>query len=320
MRLTSALAAAACLGLPLAAGCGMTRTEIAEGVLVVSGKPPAPNSGIIATKFGPVVIDGQPGGSAGKALNDMAKDYARYDATYLICTSHHVDHTLGNEAFTRAEIISAEAARRAFLARADRERKLLAERLGLPGLRSSELLPATMTFEKSMRLYLGWPAEDIRELHLLELSAGAAPGNLVALLPKEKVLFAGDLVANKVFPYMGDADVAGWLKALDQLDKLDFKTLVPGHGPVGGRELSAATRKLLLDLSAAVRSAKASGKSLEQAGKELTSLPGYEDWSLVEELLPFAVERLWDQDLPAAAPAPAPSAPPASAAPDPAAP
>jgi glyoxylase-like metal-dependent hydrolase (beta-lactamase superfamily II) len=291
--------------LALAGGCGLSKVEVAEGVLVIAGKPPAPNSGIVASKFGPVVIDGQPGGRAGGTLNAAAKDFAGDEATYLVCTSHHADHTLGNEAFARAEIISTEASRQAFLARADRERKLLADRLGLPGLRASELMPATLTFERSMRLYLGWPAEEIRELLLLELPAGAAPGNLVALLPKEKVLFAGDLVTNKVFPYMGDADLAGWLKALGELDKLDFKTLVPGHGPVGGRELVGATRKFLTELSAAVGAAKASGKTLEQARKELTSLPGCEDWSLVEELVPFAVERLWDQKLPAGAALPA---------------
>jgi len=228
-------------------------------------------------------------------------------------TSHHADHSLGNEAFKRAEIISTKAARRAFGAKVEAERKMLAERLRVPGLKSAELMPATMAFEKSLTLYAGWPQEKMTEIRLLEMPPGAAPGNLAVHLPGEKILFAGDLVTGGVFPYMGDADVGAWVRALDALEKLEVEHLVPGHGRAGGKELLWNTRKLLADLVAAVKKAKTSGKSAEQAKKTL-ALPGYEKWPAYKELLPVAVERLWDQKLPEIKLPPKPKAAPKSKA------
>jgi cyclase len=307
----AALALALCL-----AGCGLKTEELAPGVAAAVGEAPLPASGIIRTGFGAVVVDGQPSEGLGEDLKAAAEKSAGYPVTYLILTSHHADHALANAVFLRAEIIATDAARRMLVEKLEAERKLLPDWLRTPGTKSAEAVTPTLTFEKTLTLWAGWPKAKIREIRLLEMPAGAASGNLVVFLPKEKVLFAGDLVTNKVFPYMADADVAGWLKALDELDKLDFEKLVPGHGAVGGRELLGVTRKLLLDLCAAVGQAKASGKPLAEV-KKAFALPGYEKWAACKELLPFALERLWGQALPAvpaAAPVPAaPAAPPAPA-------
>jgi cyclase len=299
-------AAALALGLGLA-GCGLKTQELAPGVAAAVGEAPLPGAGIIRTGFGTVVVDGQPSERLGEDLKTAAEKFAGYPVTYLILTSHHADHALSNRVFLRAEIISTAAARRMLDQKLEAERALLPGWLATPGVKSAEAVTPTLTFEKQLTLWAGWPKEKIREIRLLELPAGAASGNLVVLLPKEKVLFAGDLVVNGVFPYMADADVAGWLKALDELDKLDFEKLVPGHGAPGGRELLGVTRKLLLDLSAAVERAKATGKPLAEV-KPTFALPGYEKWAVVKELLPLALERLWDQKLP-----PAPAAPAAAA-------
>jgi glyoxylase-like metal-dependent hydrolase (beta-lactamase superfamily II) len=298
LRSKSAPAALAALGLLLTAGCALKTAALGDGVWVASGDAPAPNSGIIKTPFGPVVIDGQPNASAGEGLSEAASKTTGFQKVpYLILTSHHADHTLSNEVFLRAEIISTAAARAALLEKSEAERKLLREHLGISGTKYPELAPPTMTFEKAMTLYAGWPKEKIREIRLAAMPAGAAPGNLVVLLPKEKVLFAGDLVVNKVFPYMGDADLGEWFKALDELDKLDFDRLVPGHGAPGGRELIASTRKMLAELAAAVAKARASGKKLDEVKKNF-AFPHGEKWPGYKELLPFALERLWDQKLP----------------------
>jgi glyoxylase-like metal-dependent hydrolase (beta-lactamase superfamily II) len=333
LRIRPLPAALAILGLLGGAGCALKTTPLGEGVAVVSGDQPGPDSGVVKTHFGPVVIDGQPGAAPGESLVEAALKFSGYESVpYLILTSHHADHTLSNGVFRLAEIISTEAARQALLERSAAERKLLHDRLGIAGTKSAELVTPTVTFSKSMTLYAGWPKDKIREIRLLEMPAGAAPGNLVVYLPKEKVLFAGDLVTNGVFPYMGDADLGEWTRALDELNKLDFDKLVPGHGAPGGKELVKSTAKFLTDLCAAVAKAKASGRKLEDAKKDLV-VPGYEKWSAYKELLPIAVERLWDQKLPAApaaqpekpvatpafpvemppspAPKPSPSAPPA---------
>jgi glyoxylase-like metal-dependent hydrolase (beta-lactamase superfamily II) len=159
-----------------------------------------------------------------------------------------------------------------------------------------------------MTLYAGWPKRKVVEIRMLEMPPGAAPGNLVVYLPEDKVLFAGDLVTGGVFPYMGDADVAAWVKALDQIEKLEVKHLVPGHGRAGGKALLLwETRKLLADLCAEVTRARTMGVGAE-AAKKSVQLSGYEKWPAYKELLPIAVDRLWGQKLPEIKQPPKPAA------------
>ena len=55
-------------------------------------------------------------------------------------------------------------------------------------------------------------------------------------VPEEKILFSGDLLFVGYHPYVGDADIQQWITALIQLQKLDIKKIVPGHGELCGKQ------------------------------------------------------------------------------------
>ncbi|MFX0093417.1 MAG: MBL fold metallo-hydrolase [Candidatus Hodarchaeota archaeon] len=59
-----------------------------------------------------------------------------------------------------------------------------------------------------------------------------------AYFPHEKVLFAGDLMFAKGYPYAGDpsCDPNQWIQVFKDFLELDFEILIPGHGPVVGEE------------------------------------------------------------------------------------
>jgi len=57
-------------------------------------------------------------------------------------------------------------------------------------------------------------------------------GDLVAWLPEERVLFAGDLVFNGLTPLVFMGSVEGAIRALDWLAAFEPAHLVPGHGPL----------------------------------------------------------------------------------------
>jgi glyoxylase-like metal-dependent hydrolase (beta-lactamase superfamily II) len=59
-----------------------------------------------------------------------------------------------------------------------------------------------------------------------------------AYVPQEKVLFAGDLMFAESFPYAGDptCDPERWMDVFKDFLSLDFEKLVPGHGPVVGKD------------------------------------------------------------------------------------
>jgi cyclase len=277
-------------------GCGPRLVEIDKGVYACIGEEPAPNSGAIKTDFGSIIVDAQPGLKATKALAASVRKRLGWEVSYLIMTSHHADHSLGNEVFKKAEIISSAATRREFLSKTDKERKMLGRDLRLSGLLSAQLVGPSMTFEKTMTLYAGASPQKTVEIQMIEMPGGAAPGNLVVYLPKKQILFAGDLIVNKVFPYMGDADLGKWLKALDQLEKLKIKHLLPGHGKLGGRELIGQTREFLRLFVLGLKKAKAKGTLKKQ--RPLFSVEGCQKWPGARELSPIALEKFWNATLP----------------------
>jgi cyclase len=61
-----------------------------------------------------------------------------------------------------------------------------------------------------------------------------APTNLVAQVPGADAVFAGAVCSFGVTPLGFDGDLEAWIAALDTLAELG-RTIVPGHGPVGGR-------------------------------------------------------------------------------------
>jgi glyoxylase-like metal-dependent hydrolase (beta-lactamase superfamily II) len=57
-------------------------------------------------------------------------------------------------------------------------------------------------------------------------------------IPDEKIIFAGDLLFAKTFPWAGDptADPNQWIESFQKILKMDIDTIIPGHGPISGKE------------------------------------------------------------------------------------
>lgn len=66
-------------------------------------------------------------------------------------------------------------------------------------------------------------------------TTGHTGGNLVVLLPAADVLFAGGMCSFGVTPLAFQGDPGAWADALDVVAEL-APVVVPGHGPLGGRD------------------------------------------------------------------------------------
>jgi len=84
----------------------------------------------------------------------------------------------------------------------------------------------TVTFESGLRIDLGG-----RVVELKHLGRGNTGGDVVAWLPAERILVAGDLVDHPV-PYAFAGYPGEWIGTLDRLAALDPLLVVPGHGEV----------------------------------------------------------------------------------------
>lgn len=112
------------------------------------------------------------------------------------------------------------AARTALSANIAERRNELAE------LASLTLTPPTAVFDEGMTVFLG-----TRQVDLINRGRGNSPADVTVYLPREQVLFTGDLVVMPV-PYAFGTNPGPWIAALRALESTPIASLVPGHGPV----------------------------------------------------------------------------------------
>ena len=87
-----------------------------------------------------------------------------------------------------------------------------------------------VTFSDQLTLYVG--GTEIRLLH----TPGHIAGETAVYIPKRRVLFSSDNLFVDHLIWFQDADPVAWLESLARLKKLDVDRIVPGHGPVVGKE------------------------------------------------------------------------------------
>lgn len=94
-----------------------------------------------------------------------------------------------------------------------------------------------------------------RTVRLRPTGRGHTRGDQVVEVPDAGVLFTGDLAETGQFaifpwfpPYDTDVSGVGWLAVLDRLAATAPRTVVPGHGDVGGPEVLTDVRDYLREL------------------------------------------------------------------------
>jgi len=220
-----------------------------------------------------------------------------------VLSHYHAVRVLGASAFDAETIVSSEQTRDLIAERGrqdweseyGRMPRLFEEPESIPGLTWP-----TMTFRDKLTIELGG---DRGELVLEHVGRGHTEGDIVAWLPKDKVLFAGDLVESQAALYTGDAFHFDWAAAtLDRIKAYGAEQLVGGRGAIarGRGEVDAAveqTRAFLTTMHETVGTAHRSGGSLKDAfeATHAALAPKFGRWPIFEHCLPFDVSRLWDE-------------------------
>ena len=96
---------------------------------------------------------------------------------------------------------------------------------GRADLRTTRLKPPSVLFSKDLIFDDGK-----HRVELMHLGVAHTHGDAVAWLPKEKILFTGDVCVNGPYNYVGDGDVGKWVGTLDAARKLGAKIVCTGHG------------------------------------------------------------------------------------------
>jgi glyoxylase-like metal-dependent hydrolase (beta-lactamase superfamily II) len=90
---------------------------------------------------------------------------------------------------------------------------------------ADETFEGTVTFQGS-----------IRNAELHSLGRGHSEDDAVLLLPEDRIAFIGDIGFFDTQPYLGFCDLDLYRKQLLFFQDSDFRVLVPGHGPIGGKD------------------------------------------------------------------------------------
>jgi quinoprotein relay system zinc metallohydrolase 1 len=230
----------------------LTPEKIAEGVYVFVGKMEdfswknggnVVNTGFVVTNAGVVVIDTGPSKRYGEQMRAAIKKITPQPIVKVFNTHHHPDHIFGNQAFVDVgvsaltqTIVGEKTEGGAF---ADNMYRMNGE-----WMRDTELSVASKPIEQSAKFSLG---ERSFSLHAL---SGHTGGDLAVMDDTSGVLFSGDLIFNQRAATTPHADISRWLQAIDYIENLTYKKLVPGHGPViSDRSAVKQTREYLVWLS-----------------------------------------------------------------------
>lgn len=273
--------------------------ELAPGAYCLTAEGD-PNSGVIVGDDGVMVIDARATPAMAQDLIRRIRKVTRKPIKYVLLTHYHAVRVMGASAYGAELIIASrgtydlivERGRQDFKSEVQRFPRLFRDVESVPGLTWPNLV-----FEREITLWLGQ-----REVKILHLGRGHTKGDTVAWLPKERVLYSGDLVEQGATPYAGDAYFRDWPATLDQLAALNPRRLVPGRGPalMSPRTAQAAiegTRGFVSRLYAQAKRGVQAKQTLKQVYDRAYRNLGrdYGGWVIFDHCMPFDVSRAYDE-------------------------
>jgi glyoxylase-like metal-dependent hydrolase (beta-lactamase superfamily II) len=272
--------AALALGLLLLMVAAYQRTAVSQGGLVRELAPgiyfrqgdndirqPANTSWIEFRDF-VVVVDGNTPWGVRAVLQEIRKTTSK-PIRYVFDTHYHWDHSQGNSVMADegVTVICSQDCATELATKGKEEWAAMSRRTDQYSLAPYRLQPPSLVFERFMAIDDG-----DRRLELHRVGPAHTIGDAVAFLPKEGILFTGDLCVNwRSGNNVGDrdADHLHWVQVLDDLARWNLKMVIPGHGGPGTVDTLKAQRAFLDDLWQQVSGGKKAGKTVDRLVQEV---------------------------------------------------
>ncbi len=245
------------------------------------------NAGIVDLGDKILVFDAFINPDAAAELKQAAEKLTHRTVSYVVNSHYHDDHIRGNQVFMPgASIISTEWTKKEIQksepeeqdwARQNNAGQLQKAKQQLQAAKGKERDEALMWFGYfeaisqsllKLKTFLPditfndslWIHGSKRDALLVECKNGHTGSDAVMILPKEGIVFMGDLLFNERHPYLGDGDPDSWKKHLGKFYKdSSLKQFVPGHGPVADKEQLYVIIQYINDLQRMATEAKQNG-------------------------------------------------------------
>jgi glyoxylase-like metal-dependent hydrolase (beta-lactamase superfamily II) len=223
-----------------------------------------------------------------------ATGIAAGDIGQVVNTHANGDHTHGNGLLPDAEIIASEASAHEM---AEFSPQMLAAfktqgatgALGEAGAFFAEVFAPfdfagargrapTRTFCGALTTRVG-----DKEVSLMEVGPAHTAGDVLVHVPKDRVVYTGDILFIDSTPIMWAGPISNWIKACDVILGLDVDAIVPGHGPLADHRQVRAMQDYLRFVEREARKRYEAGLSAAEAARDI-ALGDYAAWGDSERI------------------------------------
>ncbi len=263
--------------------------EIADGVWVVRDHRIwlVPNIGIVLGKDAALIIDTGLGPANGERVLKLAHEIAGNRRLMLTITHFHPEHGYGAQILRpEATIIYNRAQRDELSEKGQRFLDLFRQRQrqsAVDALEGTQIVMPHFVYDgPTSEIDLGG-----RRVLLQNWGMAHTRGDHVVFLPEERILFAGDLIEERMFPIFPwipptevDIDAVRWVNILNDFQRFGASTIVPGHGDPGDISIALNLASYIETVGRHVSELRKAGRSGEEILAEYKPqiISGFPDW------------------------------------------
>lgn len=284
-------------------------TQLADGVyaaMSIPGGRSMCNAGIVDVGEYALVFDTFLTPQAGQDLRDAAETLTGHAIKYVVNSHYNADHINGNQVFAPETTILSTSGTRELIETRGMEvlawaREYLAEELRkvegelqhepdpqkrekaalelatngawVSALPTFEIRVPDVTFEQKLVFH-----GQQRRVELLSFGGGHTPSDSFLYLPDDNIAFMGDLLFVESHTSIWQDNPQAWIDILTQVEAMELKTVIPGHGPLGTSESLTTLRQYFekqREIASAVIKRDGSG---DDAAKEAIPVE-YQAWN-----------------------------------------
>jgi glyoxylase-like metal-dependent hydrolase (beta-lactamase superfamily II) len=271
--------------------------QLSAGVWVIPDSertPHVPNVGIVVGERAALIVDSGLGADNADRVFTALRSVSRHERVYLTQTHFHPEHGYGAQRLQDRVVITYNATQFAELQ--EKGQMFLDMFRGFSehiaeALEDVVFVTPDLMYAERAQLDLGGVT-----VELDHRGPAHTRGDQTVFLPDQRILFTGDLVEERFFPILPDADasITRWIAALERLERLKPQVVVPGHGAIGDFELLRGYRQTLVGWLERAQALAAIGKASDAIERELSEqiLAEYPDWDNREWVAPMIVNCL----------------------------
>ena len=235
----------------------LTTSKVKDDLYMIEGD--GGNVAVYVTNEGVILVDDKYDQDHDGIVTQV-KSVTDQPVKYILSTHYHADHSGGNAKFlSSAEIISTANARANIVNKVQSNAP-------------PNMAAARVTFTDETAVFLGG-----KEVRARYFGRGHTNGDAIIYFPALHTIHTGDMMAGStpLIDYPGGGSVVEWTKTLDAAMKLDFDTVIPGHGAVTNKAGLLNYRNNVEKLRTRATGLIREGKSQDDVAKVMTAEFGW---------------------------------------------